>query len=377
MPARSGVLGPALSSPLVPIGLSFYTLQTLGYMIDVYQGRQQPERHFGIFAVYVSFFPIVLAGPIERASHLLPQLRRDAGITFTYENVSQGVKLIIWGLFLKLVIADRAALYVDAVFGNPARHSGVTFLAATIFYSFQIYADFAGYSSVAIGSAKLLGIDILQNFNRPYLARSIKDFWRRWHISLSTWLRDYVFLPLAYALSGRLSKQRYATLRVDTILYVAAIFPTFVLCGLWHGPNATFLAWGCLHGLYLALENGIKIRPGRRLLHIGRTYLLLLVSWVFFRADTVSGALEILGKIVTSPGRLFIPPGPDVVAPIYAIGGISILIAIEAKREFYRGRWTFFGHPNEYVRVLAYSLLVAIIISIGVFDGGQFIYAQF
>ena len=362
---------------LAPIGISFYTLQTMGYMLDVYHGRRRAEPHFGIFAVFVCFFPIVVSGPIERAAHLLPQLQPGQRIAVAYDNISQGVKLIIWGLFLKLVIADRAALYVNAVFGNPARHSGVTFVVATVFYSFQIYCDFAGYSSVAIGSAKLLGVDILQNFHRPYLAVSVKEFWRRWHITLSNWLRDYVFLPFAYALSRRMSSERYGPLRVDTILYAAAIFPTFVLCGLWHGPNTTFLVWGCLHGLYLAVENNFRIRPRWRLVHIARTYGLILVSWIFFRADSVASALGILKKVVTDPGRLFIPAGPDVVAPLYAAGGIAILVIIELKREFYHGGISVFGHRNEYVRLMAYGLLVALIISVGVFDGGQFIYAQF
>lgn len=380
--ALLGFLTPADSSSarspatvLVPIGISFYTLQTIGYLIDVYHGRRQPEKHLGIFAVFVSFFPIVLSGPIERADHLLPQLQKGNRIAFLADNMTQGAKLIIWGFFLKLVIADRAAIYVDAVFGHPDRHSGLTFLVAAVFYSFQIYCDFAGYASVAIGSAKLLGIDILPNFNRPYLAVSITDFWRRWHITLSDWLRDYVFLPLAYALSQRMSEERRRSARVA--IYVVAIFATFTLCGLWHGPNTTYLAWGCLHGLYLAVEHSFRIGTRRGLFSIGRTYVLVLISFIFFRADTVSGALEILRKIVTEPGHLYIPGGPDVVAPLYAIAGIALLIVIEVKREFYPERWSLFGHRNEYVRALAYSLLVAIIVSMGVFDGGQFIYAQF
>lgn len=371
--------GPGPVSVLAPVGISFYTLQTIGYLLDVYHGRRQPESHFGTFAVFVCFFPIVVSGPIERAGHLLPQLQKERPVAFLYENISNGAKLIIWGFFLKLVIADRAALYVDAVFGNPDRHSGITFLVATVFYSFQIYCDFAGYSSVAIGSAKLLGIDILQNFNRPYLASSIKDFWRRWHITLSEWLRDYVFLPLAYGLSRRMRQDRYGTFRADKLIYAGAVFPTFALCGLWHGPALTFLIWGALHGIYLAVENAfrLKFRSRHRLFQIARTYLLVLVSWVFFRAESVSDAFAILTKIVTDPGRLFIPGGPDVVAPLYAMAGIAFLLIIELKREFYRGTWTLFGHPNEWVRVSAYSLVVALIVLMGVFDGGQFIYAQF
>jgi alginate O-acetyltransferase complex protein AlgI len=377
LPSLTRGSAPALAALLVPVGLSFYTLQTVGYLLDVYHRRREPERHFGIFAVFVSFFPIVVSGPIERAGHLLPQLRGETPIAFRYENISQGVKLIIWGFFLKLVIADRAGLYVDAVFGHADRHSGITFVAATVFYSFQVYCDFAGYSSVAIGSAKLLGVDILQNFNRPYLAASVKEFWRRWHISLSSWLRDYVFLPWAYAVSRWLDRDTYGPLRAEKLVYLLAVLPTFVLCGLWHGPNLTFVMWGTLHGIYLGVENSFKISPRHRILNIARTYLLVLISWVFFRADSVSGAVTILEKIATAPGRLFIPSGADVVAPIYAVGGIVLLMAIELKREFYHGSWSFFGHSNEYVRVFAYSLMLALTVLLGVFDGGQFIYAQF
>lgn len=366
-----------ITTVLVPIGLSFYTLQTIGYLLGVYHRRVEPEKHFGVFAAFVSFFPIVVSGPIERSTHLLPQLQRTHRIAFSCENIASGVKLIIWGLFLKLVIADRTALYVDAVFGNPDRHSGLSFLLATVFYSFQIYADFAGYSSVAIGSAKLLGIDILENFNRPYLASSIREFWRRWHISLSSWLRDYLYLPLAYALSRRMPKDRYGGMRVDTLVYAMATLVTFSLCGLWHGAAMTYVVWGSLHGLYLVVENGFK-RPARNNpVAIARTYALVLASWVFFRADSVAAAFDILKKIALEPGRLYVPSGPDVVAPLYALAGIAILAAIELKREFWPGAWSFLSHRNAHVRTLAYSLLVCVILLIGVFDGGQFIYAQF
>lgn len=375
---RAGVL---FESPLlnlvVPLGISFYTLQTIGYVLDVYHGRVEPERNYGVFAVYVSFFPIVLSGPIERPKHLLPQLRCDHPIALSYENVSRGAKLIILGLFYKLVVADRAAIYVNAVFGHADKHSGLTFLAATIFFSFQLYCDFAGYSNVAIGSAKLLGIDILPNFNRPYFASSIKEFWRRWHISLSTWLRDYVFLPLAYAFSRALKKERYLKIRVDRIIYFGAIFVTFFLCGLWHGPHWTFVAWGCLHGLYLAVENLVRVKKKPRFLRIGVTYGLILLSWIFFRAASVGEALTVIKKILTEPGSLFIPQGPDVVAPIYAGMAILLVLAMEFKQEFFPGRFSFFNNPRELVRVLSYVGIIVLILALGVFDGGQFIYSQF
>lgn len=373
--------GILVESPLLniimPIGISFYTLQTMGYILDVYHGKMEPERHFGTFAVYVSFFPIVLSGPIERSRHLLPQLQRENNVAFSYENISRGVKLIILGLFYKLVVADRAAIYVNAVFGNADKHFGLSFIVATIFFSFQIYSDFAGYSFVAIGSARLLGIEIMQNFHRPLFAASIKDFWRRWHISLSTWLRDYVFLPLAYSFSRMWKKERYLSIRTDRIIYVCAIFITFFLCGLWHGANWTFIAWGCLHGLYLAAENVLKLKTKRRLLNIGVTYVLILFTWVFFRATSISEALAIFYKIFTKPGAIFIPQGPDVVAPIYAILAILILLLIELKQEFFPAQFSFFANRREFVRILSYAIILALILSLGVFDGGQFIYSQF
>jgi D-alanyl-lipoteichoic acid acyltransferase DltB (MBOAT superfamily) len=362
---------------IMPIGISFYTLQTIGYILDVYHGRIEPERHLGTFAVYVSFFPIVLSGPIERSRHLLPQLQRENKIVFSYENISRGAKLIILGLFYKLVVADRAAIYVNAVFANADKHYGLTFIAALIFFSFQIYSDFAGYSYVAIGSAKLLGIDILQNFNRPFFAASIKDFWRRWHISLSTWLRDYIFLPVAYSFSRMLKKEKYLSIRTDRIIYFCAIFITFFLCGLWHGANWTFIAWGCLHGFYLAVENILGLKTKRRLLNIGITYILVLFTWIFFRAASISDAFAIVGKIFTKPGSLFMPPGSDIVAPIYTGIAILILLVMELKQEFFPSRFSFFNNERELVRVFSYAAIIALILTLGVFDGGQFIYVQF
>jgi alginate O-acetyltransferase complex protein AlgI len=374
-------LGLAYSAPvfrfLLPIGISFYTLQTIGYIMDVYHGRREPERHFGIFSVYVSFFPIVLSGPIERSTRLLPQLQKNHPLAFTYRNISQGAKLIIMGFFYKLVVADRAAIYVNTVFDNADKHFGLTFMAALIFFSFQIYCDFAGYSSVAIGSAKLLGIDILPNFNRPYLASSIRDFWSRWHMSLSTWLRDYVFLPLAYSFSRMLKKEKYLSVRTDRIIYFWAIFITFFLCGLWHGANWTFIAWGCLHGSYLAVENILRVKTRRNLLKIGITYVLVLFTWIFFRSSSITDAFSIFRKIFTEPGSLFIPEGPDIVAPIYTALAILLVLAMEIKQEFLPSRFCFFNNEREFVRVLSYAALIAMILSLGVFDGGQFIYAQF
>jgi alginate O-acetyltransferase complex protein AlgI len=221
---------------LLPVGISFYTFQTLSYSIDVYRGRQRPERHLGIFALYVSFFPQLVAGPIERSTHLLPQFFQPH--RFEYDRVTSGLRLVLWGFFKKVVVADRLALYVNAVYNDPSAHTGPTILLATYFFAFQIYCDFSGYSDIAIGTARVMGYDLMQNFRRPYFARSISEFWSRWHISLSTWFRDYLYIPLG---GNRVPRWRW---------YVN-LFAVFLISGLWHGANWTFVVWGALHGTYL------------------------------------------------------------------------------------------------------------------------------
>ncbi|MEO1589042.1 MAG: MBOAT family O-acyltransferase, partial [Bacteroidota bacterium] len=362
---------------LLPVGISFYTFQTLSYTIDVYRGEKSAETHLGYFALYVSFFPQLVAGPIERSTRLMPDLKEHK--TFKYENLSRGIKLIIWGFFMKLVIADRASIYVNAVYNNPEEHGGITFIAATILFAFQIYGDFAGYSSIAIGSARIMGYDLMQNFNRPYFATNIRDFWRRWHISLSTWFRDYLYIPLG---GNRVVKWRW----------YMNLFLTFLISGLWHGANWTFVIWGAIHGVFLVIStmrkewskkrqpkpkvaayaNGLASIPG-----IISTNVIVLFAWIFFRANNVQDAFTIIGGIFTNPGELFIPGNAGVAAPLYAGLGILLLWTIEAKREFYKGKFSFFKSENQWVRMFAYALLVVLIVFVGVFDGGQFIYFQF
>ncbi|MFC1608484.1 MBOAT family O-acyltransferase [Candidatus Latescibacterota bacterium] len=218
---------------LLPVGISFFTFQALSYSIDVYRGDREPEKHPGIFALYVAFFPQLVAGPIERSTRLMPQFFKK--VPFGCDRVTDGLKKILVGLFKKVVIADRLALYVDAVYNNQAQHSGSTLLLATIFFSFQIYCDFSGYSDIAIGSARVLGYELMENFKRPYLSRSVGEFWKRWHISLSTWFRDYLYIPLG---GSRVAYWRRYT----------NIFIVFLISGLWHGANWTFVVWGALHG---------------------------------------------------------------------------------------------------------------------------------
>lgn len=347
---------------LLPVGISFYTFQTLSYTIDVYKGRKVPERQLGIFAVYVAYFPQLVAGPIERSVNLIPQFHERK--TFSAENISKGMKLIIWGFFLKLVIADRSAIYVNAVYNHVAEHDGLTFLAATVLFAFQIYGDFAGYSLIAIGSSRLMGIGLMQNFNRPYFAASIHDFWRRWHISLSTWFRDYLYIPLG---GNRVSKPRW----------LFNLFITFLISGLWHGANWTFIIWGALHGIYLIIEALAGGRQRGGLGNILLTFLLVNLAWVFFRANTVMDAFTIYYEVFTNPGTLYIPSGANVVVPVFAALGIGILMLIEAKKEFFNSLFSLEYNKHGVVRQLYYSLVIFAIFYLGVFDESEFIYFQF
>ena len=363
---------------IAPVGLSYFTLTSLTYIFDTYYGVRKPERHIGLFALYVAFFPLVLSGPIEQSTHLLPQFRDRERAKLKSVNIEEGIKLIIWGYFLKLVVADRTAIYVDTVFGNVGRHGGITFIATMILHSFQIYSDFAGYSSIAIGSARLMGFDVIQNFNRPYFSKSIAEFWTRWHISLSTWLRNYLFNPLSYYFMRRLKKDKYFLfISPELLTYAIAAYFTFLMCGIWHGANFTFIIWGSLHGIYLIFGRAFKLKSRNRILNIIITYVLVLFSWIFFRAGNVHQAFFILKTIFTHPGTLYIPFDSDVVAPVYALLSILILLIIEVKREFFNKYFSLTGNNNGYIRMLSYSILIFLILYLGVFDGSQFMYVKF
>ena len=277
---------------LLPVGISFYTFQTLSYTIDVYNGKTPAAKHLGIFAVYVSFFPQLVAGPIERSGRLLPQFFQKH--KFKYERVKAGLQQMMWGFFKKVVIADRLAIIVDGIYNNPYDYSGFALLLGTLFFTFQIYCDFSGYSDIAIGTAKVMGFELMENFKRPYFAKSISEFWRRWHISLSTWFRDYLYIPLG---GNRVLKWRW----------YYNLFITFLVSGLWHGANWTFIVWGALHGLYLIIAIIAK-QPKKylrdilelkgsfiyKLWQVGITFILVLFAWIFFRANSINDALYII-----------------------------------------------------------------------------------
>lgn len=350
---------------LLPVGISFYTFQAVGYTIDVYRGDLKAEKNLGIYALFVSFFPQLVAGPIERATNLLPQFREVHKLDA--ERFASGIRQMIWGYFMKVVVADRLALLVNAAYNNAAEHNGTTLLIATIFFAFQIYCDFAGYSNIAIGAARIMGFDLMTNFNRPYFSTNISEFWHRWHISLSTWFRDYVYIPLG---GNRVSvKRNYFN-----------VFITFVISGVWHGANWTFVIWGALHGLYISIQKffrldkaGHKSRGLKRFVFVAVNFVLVLIAWVFFRANSTADAVNIIQKMFTKPGL----PFSDVTTYMYGIFGLIILLIKEISDEFYPKGYKFLENENPIVAAFAGALVIVMIISIGVFDGGQFIYFQF
>ncbi len=360
-------------SILLPIGLSFHTFQAMSYTIEVYRGNQKAERHFGIYALYVMFFPQLVTGPIERPQNLLHQFREKHH--FDNNRVFEGLKLMIWGLFKKLVIADRLGIYVNGAYNYVDQQDGMTLLLATIFFSFQVYCDFSGYSDIAIGTAKVLGFDLMTNFRRPIFAKSTGEFWKRWHISLSTWFKDYLYFPMG---GNKGSVPRwYFNLMV-----------VFLISGLWHGANWTYIIWGGINGFYLVFAimtkkyrekfntlTGIKKLPRlHQFFQILITFLLITFSRIFFRSQTVEDAFTVIKKILTFKGSIF---NDGTAILLYSFFAISFLLVVEFKKEFYKGSFTLSHHTNFWVRNSYYSLLVIIIILFGVFDGGQFIYFQF
>lgn len=360
---------------LLPVGISFYTFQTLSYTIDVYRGKQEAERHFGIFALYVSFFPQLVAGPIERPSHLIPQFKKCQD--FDPARIGSGLRLMLYGFFKKLIVADRLSVYVDAVYAAPDAHSSLTLTVATIFFAVQIYCDFSGYSDIAIGASRVMGYDLMINFRRPYFSKSLAEFWRRWHISLSTWFRDYVYVSLG---GNRVPYWRH-------LLNLSAVF---LISGLWHGANWTFVVWGGIHGGILCLSILTKDwrtrLPGydwlarHQLLHqclqVLTVFAIVNVAWVFFRAATVGDAVTIISRIFTLANGGFFTG--DMIAFGHSLLAVGMLFALEAFKEWNLGRFglNWLGQFSA-VRSIGCAAAVILILLLGVFDGGQFIYFQF
>ncbi len=356
---------------ILPVGISFYTFQTLSYTIDVYNRKLEPAKDAISFFTYVSFFPQLVAGPIERATNLLPQFYKKR--TFDYDFAVSGLKLILWGLFKKVVIADNAATFVNIIFSNTENYSGSTIFLGVILFSFQIYGDFSGYSDIAIGTSRLFGFKLMRNFAFPYFSRDIAEFWRRWHISLSTWFRDYVYIPLGGSRGGLWQKVRNT-------------FVIFVLSGFWHGANWTFMSWGFLNALFflpllVLKKNRIntdlvaedKFLPNlREVFQMLVTFVMVNLAWIFFRADSMSHAAQIYFKII-SPSLFAMPE----LMPLKVIILIIIFVIIEWLR---RDREVVLDFSDWRIpRPLRFLIYYLIISSIFLLGGQQqeFIYFQF
>lgn len=346
----------------IPVGISFYTFQALGYLFDVYRGKTERERNFLDYALFVSFFPQTASGPISKASELLPQIKSIR--PFRYGQAISGLRLLLWGMFLKVVIADRAGIYVDTVFDGYEKFSGLACVMASVLYSIQIYTDFAGYSLMAVGVGKLFGFDLVNNFQRPYFSASISEFWRRWHISLSRWLKDYVFIPLG---GSKCSKARnYRNIVV-----------TFLVSGIWHGANWTFIVWGLVHGTTQIAEkilgwNKQSFCGSVRLIHIVMTFVTATMAWVVFRSASIPFAIDFMSHYLVMSGN----HSAGGITVIYTIMGIVPLLVVEVLQEFFPARYTRL-RGYTWLRWSVYVLLFSMILLNGVVDGSSFIYVSF
>jgi len=353
----------------LPIGLSFHTFQSLSYVIEVYRGRQKAERHFGIYALYVMYFPQLVAGPIERPQNLLHQFHEEKH--FDLRRFQSGMTLALWGLFKKVVVADSMAIYADTIYNSAPHHTSSSLLVATYCFAFQIYCDFSGYTDIARGVSRVYGIELMQNFDAPYFSSSISEFWTRWHISLSTWFKDYVYFPLG----GN---------RVPLLRNFFNLFVVFMLSGLWHGANWTFIVWGALHGSYLVLGriwNFQRERFGwpaaqhagwlRRSVATIYVFHLVLIAWVFFRAPNLGSALTIVRRMLVPTGQVFWDP-----ILIQCGFGLVVVLACDALTR----RLSYFDKLDEFPIAVrwAYALsLLGSIVLLGIEKGSQFIYFQF
>ena len=360
---------------ILPVGISFYTFQTLSYSIDVYRRKLEPTKDFIAFSAFVSFFPQLVAGPIERATHLLPQFYSKR--TFNYSKAADGMRQILWGLFKKIVIADNCAEYANMIFNNSANYPGSTLALGALFFTFQIYGDFSGYSDIAIGTSRLFGFDLMRNFNYPYFSRDIAEFWRRWHISLSTWFRDYLYFPIGGS-------------RGSTWMKVRNVFIIFIVSGFWHGANWTFIAWGALNAIYFLpllltsrnrhnieiVAKGKLLPSSKELAAIGLTFGLTVFAWIFFRAENIEHALGYISKIF-SPSLFTIPKFEDIQQFFTIVILVVLFVLVE-----WQGREEQYAIARvglKWKRPLRWMMYYAIILAIFWFSGHQeqFIYFQF
>ena len=360
---------------ILPVGISFYTFQTLSYTIDVYKRKLEPTKDFIAFTAFVSFFPQLVAGPIERATNLLPQFYKKR--TFEYDKAVDGLRQILWGLFKKIVIADNSAQIANEIFNNSADYSGSTLVLGAIFFTFQIYGDFSGYSDIAIGTSRLFGFNLKQNFAFPYFSRDIAEFWRRWHISLSTWFRDYLYIPLGGSRGGIWMKIRNT-------------FAIFIVSGFWHGANWTFMVWGALNALYFlpllllnknrnntdTVAQGKHLPSFKEFYQIGITFSLTVLAWVFFRAENIGHAFSYLSTIF-SKSIFTIPHFSGIRTALYTLILIIIFVVIEwiGRNEQYAIAKLGFTWKRPLRYAMYYSIILAIFLFMG--EQQQFIYFQF
>ncbi len=360
---------------ILPVGISFYTFHGLSYVLDLYKDRIKPERNFINYSVFVSFFPLLVAGPIERATHLLPQIIKKR--EFSYSKAADGLRQILWGLFKKIVIADNCAEFANTIFNNSADYSGSTLVVGALFFTFQIYCDFSGYSDIALGSARLFGIDLLRNFAFPYFSRDIAEFWRRWHISLSSWFKDYLYIPLGGSKGGLWMKIRNT-------------FIIFLVSGFWHGANWTFIVWGLLNALYIMpsiifntnrnnleiVAKGKQLPTVKEFTSISVTFCLTVFAWIFFRANNVTHAASYISEIF-SPSLFTIPDFHGIGKSVSIVFLTILFVLIE-----WHGREKQYALEQlgaKWQRPVRWAMYYSILLAIYIFAGAeqQFIYFQF
>jgi D-alanyl-lipoteichoic acid acyltransferase DltB (MBOAT superfamily) len=367
---------------ILPIGISFHTFQGIGYMIDVYKGKIKAEKNPLTYTLFLMFFPQLVAGPIERTENLMSQFSERHYIS--YQNLSQGGRMMLWGMFKKILIADNLAVFVDTVYGSPESYGSTAIFIAVIFFAFQIYCDFSGYSDIAIGAAQIMGFRLMRNFDMPYFADSMTNFWRKWHISLSTWFRDYVYIPLG---GNRVSRPRWCLNQIIT----------FSISGLWHGASFTFIIWGLMHGGLLIAENltaNIKTKISA-FINLGRfnfiktficvlfTFFITCITWILFRADTFGDAFYITGKLFSErPEFMPLSRAAELFAEIprqniyISVFGIFMLLTVDflcRKSDFK----TAMDKVPVYARIPVYAMLVCLILVFGAYEAQSFIYFQF
>ncbi|MDB9755495.1 MBOAT family protein [Winogradskyella sp.] len=367
---------PFLLNIILPVGISFYTFQTMSYTIDIYRNKMKSNKNLLEFMTFVSFFPQLVAGPIERASHLLPQFGKKR--KFNALEFKDGLKQSLWGLFKKIVIADNCAFYANQIFENSDAYPGSVLLVGVILFAFQIYGDFSGYSDIAIGISKMMGIDLMQNFKSPYLSDNIQDFWRRWHISLSTWFRDYVYIPLGGS-------------KVDSSFRKSwNIIVTFTVSGFWHGANWTFIIWGALHSVFYFIQmaysqrmKSVKILPKKlvNIFNITITFLAVTFAWIFFRAESFTHAIAYISEIasssiITNPISYFKQMGSSIRPFVIIISLVYLSIFEISNRD---AKYSFqVGHFKSSIRTLIYCSLLIMLIFFRATNGSiDFIYFQF